>query len=515
MDDFIGGNTMGRTSKSLKNIKFAILAQIITTLLTFVTRTVMTWQLGIEEISLNGLFTEVIAVLSLTELGVGSAIVYNLYKPLAEGDKEKVCQLMTLFKKVYRVIAAATFLIGTAICPFIQYIIKDINKPLWYIRVIYMLFVVQLSASYLFTYKVSLLNADQNQHIFSKVNAVVRIIGTVIMIAGLYVVKSFVVYMIINIITTLSVNVVTSYFVDKRYPYLHDAKLPKEESKQIFRNVKDIFIKQLSGKITNSTNNILISVLVNTIQVGYYSYYSMIISVFKQLVDQLEGGINASVGNLFASESEEKCKTVLNRLTWMYAMLGLFVSVCIYSCMESFITLWMGEDFLLGHTVLFVLCINLFMYIACKPIYTAMHMIGEFAIGRNISIAGSVLNLFVAIVLGNYFGIIGIFLGTSATYAIQIFLKAYYVYKLRFKESSVKYMLMWLKVLVILICSMLISGYICSYINISLIFIQFIVHGVIGAIISVISAVVIYNRTDEFKYCLNLAKSFLKKRNQI
>ena len=196
-------------------------------------------------------------------------------------------------------------------------------------------------------------------------------------------------------------------------------------------------------------------------------------------------------------------------------MLGLFVSVCIYACMESFITLWMGKDFLLGHMVLFVLCINLFMYIACKPIYTAMHMIGEFAIGRNISIAGSVLNLFVAILLGNYFGIIGIFLGTSATYSIQIFLKAYYVYKLRFKESSIKYMFMWLKVLVILVCLMLVSGYICSYINIKMIFAQFIVHGIIGAIISIVSAIVIYHRTDEFKYCLNLVLNGICKKKTI
>ena len=138
---------MNRTSKSLNNIKFAILSQFVTTLLTFVTRTVMTWTLGIYAIALNGLFTEVIAVLSLTELGIGSAIAYNLYKPLAENDEEKISQLMTLFKKVYRIIAGVTLVLGTLICPFIQYLVNGVEGySLGYIRLVYMLFVIQIAA---------------------------------------------------------------------------------------------------------------------------------------------------------------------------------------------------------------------------------------------------------------------------------------------------------------------------------------------------------------------------------
>ncbi|MGM9552427.1 MAG: oligosaccharide flippase family protein [Clostridia bacterium] len=505
---------MGRTEKSLKNAKFAILAQLVTTLLTFVSRTVMAWTVGVEAVSLNGLFTEVIAVLSLTELGVGSAIVYNLYKPLADGNQEKVCELMTLFKKVYRIIAFATLCIGTILCPFIQYMIKEIDQPIGYIRLIYMLFVLQISASYLFTYKASLLNADQKQYVVSIVNALVKIAGTVAMLAVLYITGSFILYLVANILTTITINIVTSLVADKMYPYLHEAKLPKEESKQIFRNVKNIFIKSLSGKITNSTDNILISVLVSTITVGYYSFYAMVVSVFKQLIDQLEGSVHASVGNLFASEANDRCKAVLHRLTWIYASLGIVICTCIYSCMETFMTVWMGEEYLLGYTVLFVICINLFMYISCKPIYIAMHMIGEFEKGRNISIIGSVVNLIVSIVLGKMIGITGIFLGTVVTYVIQVIMKIYYVYKLRFKESPFKYSLLWISLASVLIFSMLLSKAVCHFVTTPYLILDFIVYGIIGAVISGVTITLVYCKSDEFHYSLNLVMGFLKKKKR-
>lgn len=504
---------MNRTSKSLNNIKFAILSQFVTTLLTFVTRTVMTWTLGIYAIALNGLFTEVIAVLSLTELGIGSAIAYNLYKPLAENDEEKISQLMTLFKKVYRIIAGVTLVLGTLICPFIQYLVNGVEGySLGYIRLVYMLFVIQIAASYLFSYKVTLLSANQKQYIFSLINTIGKVVGNIVMLAILFLTKNYILYLIMNILTTLGINAATSFKADKIYPYLHDAQLPKEEVKQVFSNVKNIFIKSLSGKITNSTDNILISVLVNTLQVGYYSYYAMVVSVFKQLLDQLEGSINSSVGNLFATENNERCILVLNRLTWMHGMLGIFVCSCIYACMETFITLWMGKDFLLGYFVLFVICINLFLYISCKPVYTAIHMTGEFEIGRNISIAGSVANLVVSIVLGIYMGIAGIFLGTVATYVLQIVLKSYYIYKLRFKCSPAKYAMMWIKMSVLLVVSMLLSNYLASFITTGILIADFIIYGLIGTAVSGLIIVIVYSRTEEFKYTLDLAKKILLKK---
>ena len=138
------------------------MAQIVTIALSFVTRTCLVRILGIEAVALNGLFTQVIAAISLAEMGAGTAIVYNLYKPLAEGDHEKVSQLMNLFRTAYRIIAAVTMIIGIILLPWLPYLITDISRDISYIRIVYLMFILQSSVSYLFSYKIALVQADQN-----------------------------------------------------------------------------------------------------------------------------------------------------------------------------------------------------------------------------------------------------------------------------------------------------------------------------------------------------------------
>ena len=354
---------MGRTEKSIKNIIFGIGAQIITTVLTFVSRTIMLNSLGLEVISLNGLFKEVIEALSLAELGIGSAIVYNLYKPLAEQNEEKVCQLMTFFKQAYRVIAITIFLLGTVICIFVPYIVKDIDFSYGYIRIVFILFVANISGSYLFSYKISLLNADQKSYIYSFYSSIIKVVTVVVEVGIMLATKNYIFYLISCILLTLLTNYIISIKIDARYPYLREAKLPTEEKRHIFDNVKNIFIKELSGKITNSTDNILISTIISTIMVGKYTFYSTILNVFKQFTSHVDTGIRASMGNLFVDGTKEECENVLYRLTWGYCTLGVICGVCFFSCCQSFITFWVGEEYLLGMPVVFILAINLFSFI--------------------------------------------------------------------------------------------------------------------------------------------------------
>ena len=502
---------MGRTEKSIKNIIFGIGAQIITTLLTFISRTVMLKYLGLEVISLNGLFKEVIEALSLAELGIGSAIVYNLYKPLAEKDEEKVCQLMTFFKYAYRVIALVVFLLGVAMCFFVPFIVKDINFSLKYIRIVFMLFVANISGSYLFSYKISLLNADQNSYIYSFYSSLIKIVTVAIEVGIMLVTKDYIIYLICCIILTLLTNYIISLKIDARYPYLRVAQLPKEERHHIFDNVKNIFIKEVSGKITNSTDNILISTIISTIMVGKYTFYATILNVFKQFTSYVDTGIRASMGNLFASGSKEECETVLYRLTWGYCTLGVICGVCFFSCCQSFISFWVGEEYLLDLVVVLVLAMNLFLFMCSKPIYAAMHVAGLFKEGRNISIIGSVVNLVVSIVFAHYTGIFGVFFGTFLTYVIQIVMKMYYVYKLKFKHSGKRYYLYMFKYLVLFVILVIANNMICSSINTSIHFLDFIIQGLVSAVVSLLVIVLCFGRNEEFKYYCKLAVSYFNK----
>ena len=173
---------MGRTEKSIRNVKFALMAQIVTIVLSFVTRTCLVRILGIEAVSLNGLFTQVITAISLAEMGVGTAIIYNLYKPLAEGDHEKVSQLMNLFRTAYWIIGAATMVIGIVLIPWLPRLITDISLDISYIRIVYLMFIFQSAVSYLFSYKIALLQADQHGFVYTRIYTAFNLIGTILIL---------------------------------------------------------------------------------------------------------------------------------------------------------------------------------------------------------------------------------------------------------------------------------------------------------------------------------------------
>lgn len=503
---------MGRTEKSIKNIAFGMGAQIVTTIITFVTRSLFVKILGDEVNSLNGLFNEIVMNLSLAELGIGSAIVYNLYKPLAEGNKEKVSELMTFFKKVYRIIAAVLLILGTLVCIFVPVLVKDLDFDNTYMREIFMLFVINISSSYLFSYKISLLNADQNSYIYSFYWSILSTAQAIVYALILVTTKNYVAYLITGIITTVVNNFIISRQVDKRYPYLEKRNLPKEDKDSIFSNVKNIFIKELSGKITNSTDNILISVMVSTLLVGNNTFYSAVLAVLKQVTERINQGLIGSMGNLFAVGSNEDCKRVLYRLTWIYGVIGIFFSVCFYCCVDPFISAWVGVQYLLDKNIVFILTVNLMCFVIAKPIYTAMHVAGFFKEGRNISIIGSAINLIISVVFGYFTGIFGIFLGTFFTYFIQILMKIYYVYKLKFKESSKKYFLMVIGYFALMLVLMLGCSFLCSFISTSVYLVDFFIYGIISAFITLGAIYLLYGKTEYFKFFAGLLGRYIRKR---
>lgn len=501
-----------RTKSSIINIIFAIAAQFCTTICSFIVRTVLIKVLGNEAVSLNGLFTEVIAMLSLAELGVGSAIVYNLYRPLAQNDYQKISELMSLFEKAYRIIAVVTFSIGCLIIPWIQFLVNSISYSDNYIRLIYFLFVVQTSTSYLFAYKISLLNADQKKYINSIVNTIVKIVSTIFLVVFLYITKNFVVYLCINVVFTVLANAITSFIVDRQYPYLDKkAVLPKEDRNKVFHNIRDIFIKTISGKITNSTDNILISTLAGTLQVGYYSNYAMFFNVVRQLEAQFGAGIVGSIGNLLAIGDHRHSILVLKRLTFIFYFCASCGMTCLYCMITPFICVWLGEQYTLDGYIVAICCFNVFFDFAKLPLWRYLEVSGQFGTDRNISILGSVVNLIVSIVLGRSIGIAGIFIGTLFTYVIQLILKIRLLYKDFFHETTFVYYVYWIKISCLMIFQMLISNFVLSQINISNSIIKVILYAVIGLSISLACNLIVFIKSDEFCYLWGMIRAGLSK----
>ena len=509
---------MNRTDKSIKNLLFAFLSQGVTVLLSFMLRTEMLRSLGILPASLNSLFSDVISTLSLAELGIGSAIVYNLYKPLAEGDEKKICQLMYLYKKAYMTIAAVTMAVGLALVPIIHLLIEKVDISLGYLRIVYVLFVFQNSVSYLFSYKISLVQADQKQYVYTNINMVCRTVGSIALIIIMRVTKSYLPYLIGNISLTIITNAIASRAVDKRYPYLKDdASLPAEEKKQIFTNVKNIFVKQIAGKVVNSTDNILISKLVGTLMVGYCGNYTMITNVFTTLADKVWDSTEASFGNLFVTADEEKKIQVLKRLTFIFFLFALLGGVGIFACIQSFIMIWLkSEMYLISEDMVFLYSLLLFTTITYRPLSSAMHMTGYFEIGRNISGVSAVVNLVVSIILGKIIGLPGIFIGTCCTYLIEITSKTYFLFNRYFKSSPVSYALLWIKMLAIFCADCGIVHVISQHISYGYI-LKFLILGAISVALAAVFVLVVFARSEEMDFVMYLINEYmgrLKNRNR-
>lgn len=503
---------MNRTEKSMKNIYFALALQVITTVLSFVTRTILVKIIGIDLLGLNGLFTEVISALSLAELGIGSSIAYSLYKPVAEDDIYKICQLMQLYKKAYHTIAGITFFVGIGLTPWINYLVKAVDIDLSYIRIVYVLFVLQLSTSYLFSYKVALLNVDQKNYVYSKISAVVKVVGTGIQIGLVLLTRNYIVYLVATIVISLSTNAITSVYVSKNYKYLNQVvdKIEKNEKKKIFSNMKNIFIKSVSAKITGSTDNILISTLISTSLVGFYSNYNLVLNLIRTFVAQIYSGVFNSVGNMMVTEDNNRCERVFLRLNYIIYFIATIASVCVLNCMEPFITAWLGKQYLLERNVLIICSIMIYIEIICKPLWLIMEVSGLFSLDKYASIAGSSVNLVVSIILGIKCGIIGIFIGTCLTYIIQMVLKAYFLYHFRWEKSPFSYYKIWGFEIIGGLSLMVICRFVCSQIVIHNALLQFIANVAVTVIIVICAIALTTFKTDEFKYMVYLVKSKLK-----
>ena len=502
---------MGRTEKSIRNFKFSLIAQLVTIILSFVTRTCLVRILGIEAVALNGLFTQVITAISLAEMGVGTAIVYNLYKPLAEEDHEKVTQLMNLFRTAYLIIAAVTLVIGIILIPWLPYLITDISFGISYIRIVYLMFIVQSAVSYLFSYKIALLNADQNGYIYTRIYTLFRLIGTVLILIVLFISKNYLVFLGANILLTIVTDAYASNIAQKKYPYINKkAKLPKEERSQIFSNIRNLFVMQFAGRVVDSTDNILISSLISTILVGLYSNYMVVIGVFKQLSDKLMMAVAPSMGNLFVTDDADSKERNLYRLTFIFYIFASIATVGTYACIQPFVTLWLGKEYLLDMPVVLVLCLLYFVAIIFEPLKNAMFLTGYFAIGRNISFASAMVNLIVSVILGRQIGIIGIFIGTMCTYVIEIITKTYYLFRRYLIRSTKHYVFLWIRMILVFLAELWIVHFINSRLILSALP-AFIIMGLLSVIITLIAVTIAFFRTDYYSYVLWLLQMNIKK----
>ena len=435
-----------RTKKTLRNTVFTFVYKFTDVFLAFALRSLFIKTLGMSYLGLNGLFTNILTVLSLMELGVGSAIIFSLYKPLAEKNNDKIVALMQLYKKVYNCIGIVVSVVGLLLTPFLRYIINlpnNVNN----IYLIYWLTISNISVTYFLSYKRSLLMADQRSDINTKNLILFRFIRFVVLAVLLVKTHNYIVYLIADILTTIASNIHITLVINKRYPYINDIKvysLDKEEKSNILKYMKSGIFSKIGQTIVTSTDNILISTFISTILVGVYSNYSMIISNLEGMVYLLFNSITASVGNFAVTKNSDDAEVLFKNLNFANFGIALILTVCLYSLLSPFVYIWVGEEYVLSSFTVTIICLNFYIAILQKSVENFMAAVGKmFYINRYRSLIEGGINLLVSILLVKYtqLGINGVFLGTTVCFICgRIWMDAHTLYKHWFKVSFAVYM---------------------------------------------------------------------------
>ena len=510
---------MSRIENTSKNFTFSLIATIVTAITSFVSRTVFIKTIGVAYLGANSLFTNILAMLSLTELGLGSAIAYSLYAPLAKNDTETIKSLMCFYKKAYRIIALVILILGLMLVPFLNYLIKDPGE-IRHIPFIYLVFLYNTVVSYLFTYKTTLLVADQHGYILTNMTTMINIISVSIQIGSLCLFKNYFVYLIVGAI----INTVQWYWVNNRifevYPYLKDKDiqpLAQNDKKTIATNVKAMIFHKFGELCINQTDNIIISSFISITAVGIYNNYYMIIGIINKFAQSIFGAATASFGNLIATESKEKRYEVFRRYNFLGFWVFGWTGICLYELLTPFVHIWLGDDFVIDNLTLSLVMLNYYLVGMRVTIGNVKMASGLYAQDQWVPVMQALINLVVSIVAAIYMGLAGVFLGTVVSgLAIPCWYRPIIVYKYTFECSAKEYFVTYLKYFAIVILSLIIVKFIdTAFVDylISNTYLAFLFKMFVCAIVPNVMVCLIFWRAKEFKYLLNLAKSIIKRRN--
>ena len=504
-----------RTHNSIRNGIIGVIASLINILVSFIAQKLFIMILGVEYLGLNGLFTNIISILSIAELGIGEAIIFNMYKPIAQNDKESIKSLMQFYKKAYRYIACVILVVGLLLTPFIHYFVGK-TEIIINIQFVYLLFLMQTIASYFLTYKRSILYASQKNYIINIIHILYVILLNVFQIVVLYITNNYFIYLVIKIICVLLENLSINAYVNKNYSYLKEKnvkKLSKKVNSDIFSRIKAMFLHKIGSFVVNGTDNILISKIFGVLYVGLYSNYYMITSAVTSLFSQLISASTPSIGNLLVESNDEKIFTSFKRIRFLNFYIATSTGVCILLIIQPFIQIWLGQGFLLPLSVVFVLVFNYYQKMMRKTYDSFMIAAGICIENRFVPIIEAILNIVFSILLATIFGLVGIFLGTILS-GLTLWCYSYpkYMYKKILKRDYSSYAKETIGYIMMFILISIISYILSSFIKVDSIIMKALISGIIAVVSSNTLLILIFRKNDNLVYFYNLLMKIIKKK---
>lgn len=504
-----------RTKNSIINILVSMISQIITIIIVFPARSIFIRVLGAEILGVNGLFSNILSVLSIAELGIGSAIVFSLYTPIAENNKEKINAIMNLYRKAYRIIGIVVFGLGILISPMLKYIVDKPNN-ISNIYYVFMLFLINSSISYFLSYKRSIIIANQKGYIINLIHSLVLVLMNIMQVLILIYTRNYIVYLWIQLIFTVGENIIISFVANYKYKFLSDKnnknlKVDNRTKNEIVKNIKALVIHKLGSITVLGTDNIIISAFVGVNIVGIYSNYCLITNALNAILTQIFNSLTASVGNLNVLESKEKKYNVYSNMLFLNFWIVSLASICLYELLNPFITIWIGSQYLMSVNVVLIIVINFYLNGMRHTTLTFKSASGLFWQDRYKPLVEAILNITISIVLAKSLGVIGVLLGTIISTILTTFwIEPYILFKYCFEKKIKKYFSKYFIYTVIMIITLIVNNIVTNLYTGSGI-LKIIYNLIVSVSVTNLIYLVIFIKTPELKYFYNIFKSRLGK----
>ena len=421
-----------RVHRSVMNIKVGMLFYILSLFLAFFSRKIFLDCLGAEFIGLTGMLMNIMSFLSVAELGIGTSIVYFLYKPLQEDNHEKINEVMSMLAFLYRCIGGIIGIGGFIVSLFFPWWFGNLSTGLFLVYFAFYSFLATSMAGYIFNYKQLLVGANQKQYLVNAYFQTIGIVQSIVQILLAYYYRNLYLWVIVGLIFTAIGIIVFNYRIRQLYPWLNinltDGRQNLKKYPEVLKKTRQIFIQKIKNFILYKSDEILVGAFVSVVQVAYYGNYMIIINKLNYLVNILSDGMNAGIGNLIAEGNDKNTMKVFWELT---AVRFLIVGIVVYGFlmfMQPFIVCWLGEEYKLNDLIVYLLIFNVFIILSRGVVEMYISACGLFS---DVWSAWTelILNLLVTLCLAPFYGIVGILLGKIiSVFFIAIFWKPYFLF---------------------------------------------------------------------------------------
>lgn len=499
-----------RFINSLRNSAFALGGQIVTILMGFVVRWFFVHRLGQEYLGVNSVMESMLTILSMGELGIGTSVAFALYRPIDDGDERRIGSLMAFYRKVYFILGIATAVVGPLLIPFMRFFTREAANVAD-INLIYLLFLLNTTLSYFFAYKRTLLSAYQQNYINSLSEDAFAVVKYILQIVAITQFGSYIGYLVINLVCVCGANIVIGIVCDRKYPFIKKykkEKLIEEDKNKLKKSVVSLMYQKIGAKLVTGTDNLMISYARLTLM-GIYSNYSTVVSTISRVVYNVLCSIMGSVGNLMIQKDDDHKYKVFEEFVFATFCFYFFIAMGFSACLERFIVIWAGEDWLLPPSVTFVVIMNFMLTGLRQPNIVVIEAAGLFNNLRMKAVGEVIVNLVVSLLFLVVFemGIYGVLLGTTVSMAsVCIWWETLAVHKYALHKPVKRYYINYFMQLFVAALGCFSAYFICKAIPVGGIA-GFILAGLTATALFAAVVLIFYGRSAAFRALLQRFKN--------